>query len=140
MTGIDGDILMRLVRQTVQGFKGYTFEPYWISVEENLVAVNRPEILTEISSTGGWNFTENQVQIDLGNNILVLTNSELDILDTATLVLESLGNLFKATKAEHAAMSFNKYQIFTGHLKISVRNFGAYVPFNLEFIRITPTI
>jgi hypothetical protein len=140
MTGIDGDLLMRLVKQSVQGFKGYTFEPYWISVEENLVAVNRPEILTQISSAGAWDFMENQVKIDLGNNILVLTNNELDIPDTAALVLESLGNLFKSTRAEHASMSFNKYQVFTNYLKIGVRNFGAYVPFNLEFIRIIPTI
>jgi hypothetical protein len=133
-------ILNHLVNQATRNFKGYTVAPYWLSVGENPVQVLRPEILPEIGAVGPWDYLDNAAHIDLGNETLILTSNELDIPITATITLESLDNIFKATKTEYAAMKFNKNQVFTGFLKISVRNYGSYVPFNLEFLKITPKI
>ena len=136
----EGDILNHLVNQATRDFKGYTVTPYWLSVEENPVQVVRPGILPEIEAVNSWDFIDNAGFIELNNEALILTSDELDIPITATITIESLDNIFKATKSEYGAMKFNKNQVFSGFLKISVRNYGSYVPFNLEFLKITPKI
>ena len=102
--------------------------------------VSRPEILSEVYPVGSFNFSEVSKTIELNNDILVLTSNDIDIPINATLSLESLENLFNITKAEYTIINFYKYQTFSYYLKIRLKNYGSYVPFQLEFLRVIPII
>ena len=137
---ISNDILQTIIRQSVGGYHSWQLEPMWISVEKNEKQVNRPELLPEIAQVGSLVHLEVNKTIELNNDILILTNADLDIPINATLVLESHDNLFTITKAEYASVCFHKYQAFSNYLKIALKDYGNYVPFQLEFLRIKPQL
>lgn len=132
------DILQTIIRQSVKGYHGWRIEPVWVSVENNEKEINRPEILPEAGQVGSHIFREVTKTIILNNDVLILTNKELDVPINATLTLESHDNLFTITKAEYQVITFYKYQAFTNYLKISLKEYGNYVPFQLEFLRVKP--
>jgi hypothetical protein len=134
------DILQKIIHQNVRYFGNYQIEPLWITVEENERQVSRNAILTEVSQVGSLIYREVNKNINLNNDILILTNKEIDIPINATLTLESHDNLFSITKAEYAIINYHKYQVFSNNLKIALKDYGDYVPFQLEFLRIIPTL
>ena len=134
------DILQRIIRQSVKGFKSWQIEPMWISIDNNEREINRSELLPQVVQVGSHIYREVTKNINLNNDILILTNMELDIPINATLTLESHDNLFTITKAEYTVITFHKYQTFSNYLKIHLKDYGNYVPFQLEFLRIIPTI
>jgi hypothetical protein len=134
------DILQTIIRQSAKGYNSWQIEPMWIAIENNEKEINRPELLPEIAPVGSHTFREVSKTIELNNDILILTNAELDIPISATLCLESHDNLFTITKAEYTVLSFHKYQSFSNYLKITLKNYGNYVPFQLEFLRIKPCL
>lgn len=139
MTG-SNDILQTIIRQSARGFFAWQIEPMWVSVENNEKEINRPELLPEIAQVGSHIHREVNKIIELDNDILILTNNELDIPINTTLILESHDNLFTITKAEFACVSFHKYQSFSNYLKITLKDYGNYVPFQLEFLRVKPSL
>ena len=134
------DILQSIIEQNTNKYKGFQLDPLWITVKDNTHQVLRPEILTEVSGVGSLNYQEVSDTIWLGNDLLILTGNEIDIPINSTLTLESLNNLFIITKAEYTIINYYKYQVFSNYIKISLKDFGSYVPFQLEFLRIIPTI
>lgn len=134
------DILQTIIRQSVKGYKDWLIEPICISVENNEKEINRPEILTEVAPVGSHIYREVNKTVNLNNDILVLTNKELDIPVNATLTLESHDNLYTVTKAGFAVIAYHKFRVFSGYLKIHLKDYGNYVPFQLEFLRIRPSL
>ena len=138
--GTINHILDRVIQQATKGYANYQVEPFVLSVEhENEQTIVRPAILTEINPVKQDNHKQVSAGVDLGNDKLVLTSKDVDLPITATLSLESHNNLFAATRAEYMMMTFNKYQVFENYLKVRVRNYGVFVPFQIEFLRITPS-
>jgi len=137
---VSNDILQTIIRQSVRGYHSWQIEPVWISVEKNEKQVNRSELLSEVAQVGSLVHLEVNKTIELNNDILILTNADLDIPINATLVLESHDNLFTITKAEYVSVCFHKYQSFSNYLKITLKDYGNYVPFQLEFLRIKPQL
>lgn len=133
------DILQTIIRQSVRGYNDWKIESLWISVGHNEKEVKRPEILPEIGGIGSHIYREITKIIILNNDVLILTNRELDIPINATLTLESHDNLFTITKAEFQVITFHRFQAFSNYLKISLKEYGNYVPFQLEFLRVKPT-
>ena len=134
------EILNKIIHQNIERFKGYRLEPVWITIRNNPEQISRPEILSEVSQVGSLNYQEVSENIRLNNEIWILTSSEIDIPINATLTIESLDNLFIITKAEYTIINYYKYQAFSNYLKISLKDYGTYVPFQLEFLRVIPII
>ncbi len=134
------DILQNIIRQSVKGYSDWQIEPIWISIENNEKEINRIEILPEIGQVGSQMYREVSKTINLNNDILILTNKELDIPLNATLTLESHGNLFTITKAEFEVITFHKFQTFSRYLKIHLKDYGNYIPFQLKFLRVSPKL
>lgn len=134
------DILQTIINQAVKGFNSWQVEPMWITIDNNEREINRPEILPEVAQVGSHIYRVVTKTINLNNDILILTNKELDIPINATLTLESHDNLYSITKAEYAVITYHKYQAFSNYLKIHLKDYGNYVPFQLEFLRVIPTI
>jgi hypothetical protein len=132
------DILQSIIRQAAKAYHTWQIEPLWVAVEKNEQEVNCPEILAEISLVGSQHYLQVSKTIELDNYILILTSQELDIPINATLTLESHDNLFTITKAEYAVIAYHKYQVFSNYLKISLKDYGNYVPFHLEFLKVRP--
>jgi hypothetical protein len=134
------DILNRIIHQSVNRYKNWQVEPLWISVDNNEDQVSRNEILPEVAQVGSHIYREASKQLILNNDILILTSQEIDIPINSTLCLESHDNLFTITKAEYSVITYHKYQVFSNYLKISLKDYGDFVPFQLEFLRIIPSI
>ena len=134
------DILQKIIEQHTFKYKGFQVEPLWLTIKDNSQQISRPEILAEVKNVGSLNYSEVSETIPIGNDLLILTSSDIDIPINATLTLESLNNFFTITKAEYAIINYFRYQVFSSYLKISLKNFSSYVPFQLEFLRIIPTI
>ena len=134
------DILQTIIRQSVKAYSDWQIEPLWISIENNEKEVNRPEILPEVEQVGSHIYREVSKTINLNNDVLILTNKELDIPLNATLILESQDNLYTITKAEFSVITYHKFQTFSGFLKIHLKDYGNYVPFQLEFLRVSPKL
>lgn len=134
------DILQTIIKQSVKGYSDWQVEPLWISIGNNEKEINRPEILPEIEHVGSHMYREVSKTINLNNDILILTNKELDIPLNATLTLESHDNLFTITKAEFEVITFHKFQTFVKYLKIHLKDYGNYIPFQLEFLRVSPKL
>lgn len=134
------DILTRIIEQSTQRYRSWRIEPLWLPVENNERQVSRNEILPQVTQVGSYNFKEVNKTINLDNDILVLTSQDIDIPISATLTLESHDNLFAITRAEYSVTGYFRFQVFSGYLKISLRGYGNYVPFRLEFLRIVPTL
>lgn len=134
------DILNKIINQNVCHFGKYQIEPLWITIENNEKQISRNVILPEVSQVESHIYREVNKNISLNNDLLILTNNEIDIPINATLTLESHDNLFTITKAEYSIINYHKNQVFSNYLKISLKDYGDYVPFQLEFLRITPTL
>lgn len=133
-------ILQTIIQQSAKGYGAWQVEPMWVAVEKEEKQVDRPELLPGVAQVGSHIYREVSKTIELDNDILVLTSDELDIPINATLILESHDNLFTITKAEYACTSFHKYQAFSNYLKITLKDYGNYVPFQLEFLRVKPNV
>jgi len=134
------DILNKIINQNVHYFGNYQIEPLWITIENNERQISRNGILSEVAQVGSHIYREVSKNINLNNDILILTSQEIDIPINATLTLESHDNLFTITKAEYSIINYHKYQVFSNYLKIALKDYGDYVPFQLEFLRIIPTL
>ncbi len=78
--------------------------------------------------------------MQLGNDVLFLVSSELDLQDWVKLILSSDNNLLTTSKQEYDKWENYKYQAFSGTLKVEVKNFAVFTPFELEFVRVIPII
>jgi hypothetical protein len=77
--------------------------------------------------------------IDLGQNTVVLVNSELDIPYTAQMILVSGNNSLETSKEDYEKLSYAQYQFFEDRIDVTTSNYGTdFTPYRLEFIRIAP--
>ncbi len=109
--------LQSLIKQKLQvmGFEKYHAEPF-------LIPLDQPE-----------------KDIVLKNDFLFLNNYLLDIPVTATLQLQSSDNLFITSKIDYETLMDYRYQCFSEQLNITLENYGlSFIPFRLEFIKVTP--
>ncbi len=82
----------------------------------------------------------NQI-VDLGQDTVVLVSPTLDIPYTAQLLLDAGNNLLETSKEDYEKLAYMGYQFFQDRLTIQTSNYGIdFVPFRLEFIRISPNI
>lgn len=135
---VNSNILQAVMEQSAKGFCNYQIEPILIEVLKDEQQVSFPEILPQIEAVGAWNFIESNQVIKLDNDILILTSDAIDIPLTATLTLESFDNLFTTGRTAYQNLSYSKHQIFSDFLKISLKNYDEFIPFYLEFLRVTP--
>lgn len=135
---LNDSILEQLIRQAMSGYESFRIFPYSISVEKNSVLKNCPAILSEINQVQEINREENRLALRLGNDKLVLANRELDIPVTATLALESLSNFFTTTRPRFSTLGYSRYQVFDSYLEARLYGYGDFIPFHLEFIRVSP--
>jgi len=97
--------------------------------------------------------TENEANIDafcikvvsanqiepLGQNTIVLVNRDLDIPQTAQLIIDSGNNKLETSKQEYEKNRYSGYQFFDDRITITTSNYGLlFTPYQLEFIRISP--
>jgi hypothetical protein len=77
--------------------------------------------------------------VDLGQNTVVLVNSELDIPYTAQMLLDSGNNQMETSKEDYEKLSYARYQFFEDRIDVTTSNYGTdFTPYRLEFIRIAP--
>lgn len=78
-------------------------------------------------------------RFDFFNEIYLLANDNIDQPLSAKVVIESSDNLAEFTPASMGTTNFAKYQFFNDYIQVTTTNYGAdFVPFTLEFIRLTP--
>lgn len=77
--------------------------------------------------------------IELGQDTVVLVNSELDIPYTAQVILDGGNNKLETSKSDYEKLSYAHYQFFQDRINVSTSNYGIdFTPYRLEFIRISP--
>lgn len=131
-------IINYIINQQTKAYTGFDVEPLSVQVEINELSVIHPVILQETHELQEVNYMEVSTSLNLGNSLLVLTQNDVDIPITAVLTLESAGNVFSVTRAEYLSMNHNKNQVFENFLKVSLKNYGEFIPFQLEFLKIIP--
>ena len=93
--------------------------------------VNLQSFFVDVKST-----TQNE---ELGQDTVVLVNSELDIPYTAQVIIDSGNNKLETSKADYESQSYVRHQFFQDRITITTANYGVYfTPYRLEFIRISP--
>jgi hypothetical protein len=77
--------------------------------------------------------------IELGQDTVVLVNSELDIPYTAQVILDAGNNKLETSKSDYEKLSYSQFQFFQDQIKVTTGNYGIdFTPYRLEFIRISP--
>ena len=77
--------------------------------------------------------------ITLGQDTVVLVNSELDIPYTAQIILDGGNNKLETSKSDYEKLSYANYQFFQDQINVTTSNYGIdFTPYRLEFIRISP--
>ena len=77
----------------------------------------------------------------LGQDTVVLINSEIDIPYTAQLILDAGNNKLVTSKEDYEKLIYAGFQFFQDQLNITVSNYGTdFVPFRLEFLKIIPKL
>ena len=77
--------------------------------------------------------------IELGQDTVVLVNTELDIPYTAQVILDGGNNKLETSKSDYEKLSYANYQFFQDLINVTTSNYGIdFTPYRLEFIRICP--
>ena len=77
--------------------------------------------------------------IELGQDTVVLVNTELDIPYTAQIILDGGNNKLETSKSDYEKLSYSHYQFFQDQINVTSSNYGIdFTPYRLEFIRISP--
>jgi hypothetical protein len=77
--------------------------------------------------------------IELGQDTVVLVNSELDIPYTAQVILDAGNNKLETSKSDYEKLSYTQFQFFQDQINVTTSNYGIdFTPYRLEFIRISP--
>ena len=77
--------------------------------------------------------------IELGQDTVVLVNTELDIPYTAQIILDGGNNKLEISKSDYEKLSYSHYQFFQDQINVTTSNYGIdFTPYRLEFIRISP--
>ena len=77
--------------------------------------------------------------IELGQDTVVLVNTELDIPYTAQIILDGGNNKLETSKSDYEKLSYSHYQFFQDQINVTTSNYGIdFTPYRLEFIRISP--
>jgi len=77
--------------------------------------------------------------VPLGQDTVILVNSELDIPYTAQVIIDSGNNKLETSKSDYENLSYVRHQFFQDRITITTSNYGTYfTPYRLEFIRISP--
>jgi len=77
--------------------------------------------------------------IELGQDTVVLVNTELDIPYTAQVILDGGNNKLETSKSDYEKLSYANYQFFQDQINVTTSNYGIdFTPYRLEFIRISP--
>ena len=77
--------------------------------------------------------------IELGQDTVVLVNTELDIPYTAQIILDGGNNKLETSKSDYEKLAYAGYQFFQDLINVTTSNYGIdFTPYRLEFIRISP--
>ena len=77
--------------------------------------------------------------IELGQDTVVLVNTELDIPYTAQVILDGGNNKLETSKSDYEKLAYAGYQFFQDLISVTTSNYGIdFTPYRLEFIRISP--
>ena len=77
--------------------------------------------------------------IELGQDTVVLVNTELDIPYTAQIILDGGNNKLETSKSDYEKLSYSHYQFFQDQINVTTSNYGIdFTPYRLEFIRVSP--
>ena len=77
--------------------------------------------------------------IELGQDTVVLVNTELDIPYTAQVILDAGNNKLETSKSDYEKLSYTQFQFFQDQINVTTSNYGIdFTPYRLEFIRISP--
>jgi len=77
--------------------------------------------------------------IELGQDTVVLVNTELDIPYTAQIILDGGNNKLETSKSDYEKLAYAGYQFFQDLINVTTSNYGTdFTPYRLEFIRISP--
>ena len=77
--------------------------------------------------------------IELGQDTVVLVNSELDIPYTAQVILDGGNNKLETSKSDYEKLSYANFQFFQDQINVTTSNYGIdFTPYRLEFMRISP--
>ena len=77
--------------------------------------------------------------IELGQDTVVLVNSELDIPYTAQVILDGGNNKLETSKSDYEKLTYSGFQFFQDQISVTTSNYGIdFTPYRLEFIRISP--
>jgi len=77
--------------------------------------------------------------IELGQDTVVLVNTELDIPYTAQIILDGGNNKLETSKSDYEKLAYAGYRFFQDLITVTTSNYGIdFTPYRLEFIRISP--
>jgi hypothetical protein len=77
--------------------------------------------------------------IELGQDTVVLVNTEIDIPYTAQVILDGGNNKLETSKSDYEKLSYSGFQFFQDQISVTTSNYGIdFTPYRLEFIRISP--
>ena len=84
--------------------------------------------------------TSYYIEIKLGQDTVVLVSPTIDIPYTAQLIIEGGNNKLETSKEDYEKLAYAGYQFFQDQINITTSNYGVdFVPYRLEFIRISPS-
>lgn len=119
MNSLQYNILLTLIRQEMErfGLPDFTVQLFFLPVQT-------PEMF-----------------MDLGNDVLFLVSESIGIQESSVLEFASADNYVVLVAGQYETFNFYKNQSFREFLEIRL-NTGknAFSPFNLEFIKVTPTL
>jgi hypothetical protein len=110
-------------------------------LKENIERRIKREVLAEryFADTVLLRITQPVQHFTLDNSIYFLINEKLDMPVTAKLILSSPDAFFSTSQTEYDTLKAHKNQSFRNNLKVETKNYGTeFVPFSLEFLKITP--
>jgi len=77
--------------------------------------------------------------IELGQDTVVLVNTEIDIPYTAQVILDGGNNKLETSKSDYEKLTYSGFQFFQDQISVTTSNYGIdFTPYRLEFIRISP--
>ena len=114
-------VLSRMIDQRIRGMK---LTPEQVNINAFYVDVRSP----------------NQTE-ELGQDTIVLVNSQLDVPYTAQIIIQGGNNKLITSKKDYENLSYSGYQFFQERITILTKNYGVtFTPYRLEFVRISPNV
>jgi len=75
----------------------------------------------------------------LEGSLYFLVSEKLSVPVASRIIIESPDNIFSSSQMDFEQLNTTRLQSFRNNLSIKLENYGTFVPYTLEFLKVTPT-